>query len=159
MPRSLTSLVLALGPAAVLAGCSKPATVDPAAEPQHGVSSRAPTPSATAIDVVTAVTPSASPTSVAVPASFRAIGTEPFWSARVEGGTLTWSTPEQPDGVAVPISREDDAEKATVSGRIDGHPLELEVRRATCSDGMSDTVYPLSVIRRIGSDVQQGCAR
>lgn len=72
---------------------------------------------------------------------------------------MTWSTPEQPDGVAVLVSRVDDAGKTTVSGRIDGRPLELEVRRATCSDGMSDTVYPLSVIRRIGNDVHQGCAR
>ena len=45
------------------------------------------------------------------------------------------------------------------TGSIGGKPLELEVTRETCSDGMSDTVYPFAVIRRIGPDIQRGCAR
>lgn len=94
-----------------------------------------------------------------IPRSFQALGTEPFWSARVDGDTLTWSTPEQPDGQTVPITRKDAADMAIISTRVNGAILELEVRPATCSDGMSDRVYPLSVIRKLGPDRQQGCAR
>lgn len=94
-----------------------------------------------------------------VPPSFRALGTEPFWSARVEGATLAWSTPEQPDGQAVPITRKDGDGKAVISAKVGGLPLVLEVSPGSCSDGMSDTVYPLSVVRRLGGDVQRGCAR
>lgn len=94
-----------------------------------------------------------------VPPSFRALGTEPFWSARVEGATLAWSTPEQPNGQAVPIIRKDEGGKAVVSAKVGGQALVLEVSPGACSDGMSDTVYPLTVTRRLGEDVQHGCAR
>ncbi|NLR71769.1 hypothetical protein HGI47_12890 [Novosphingobium sp. ERN07] len=90
---------------------------------------------------------------------FRAIGTEPFWSVQVQDGKLTYSTPDMPDGLTVPATMRRSGDAMIHSATIDGKPLELEVTRQTCSDGMSDTVYPLAVIRRIGPDVQRGCAR
>lgn len=151
--RILPRLVLAIAPAVLLAGCSQPSPVAPAPEASQSItptaSSVAPEPSARV----------ASAGAVPVPASFRAIGTEPFWSAKVDGGTLTWSTPEQPDGMALPVSRVEKDGAAILEGQLAGRPLRLEVRSGACSDGMSDTEYPLSVTRRIGADVQQGCAR
>ncbi|MBA4087270.1 MAG: hypothetical protein C0491_05645 [Novosphingobium sp.] len=96
---------------------------------------------------------------VPVPPSFRALGTEPFWSARVDADKLSWSTPEQPEGLTVPVKRQDVAGKVILSGEVGGKALVLEVSVGSCSDGMSDTVYPLTVVRRIGNDTQRGCAR
>lgn len=102
--------------------------------------------------------PNADKTQV-VPHSFRAIGTEPFWSAQVEGAMLTWSTPEQPGSLAVPVTRKERAGGAILNAMIDGQVLELEITGGPCSDGMSDVVYPLSVTRRLDGDTQRGCAR
>lgn len=98
-------------------------------------------------------------TSDDLPLRFRALGTEPFWSVQVQDGKLTYSTPDMPDGLTVPATLRRSGQIVTYSATIDGKPLELEVSRQTCSDGMSDTVYPLAVIRRIGPDIQRGCAR
>ncbi|MBB4615630.1 COG3650 family protein [Novosphingobium taihuense] len=149
--RFLPSLTLAM---ALLASCAKPSPVEPTdAASQSAAATEAPEPTATVADA------GAAASAVAVPASFRAIGTEPFWSAKVEGKMLTWSTPEQPDGISLPVSRVDKDGAAILDGLLEGRPLTLEVRSGACSDGMSDTEYPLSVTRRIGTDVQQGCAR
>lgn len=139
----------------VLAACSAQPTVAPTAASSDDAAS------ATASPAVpeSVATETAKSSAVPIPPSFRAIGTEPFWSASVEGRTLTWSSPEQAGDVVVPVIRTDGDGKATVSGMLEGRPLELVVRFATCSDGMSDTVYPLSVTRRLGSDVHEGCAR
>lgn len=110
---------------------------------------------------VPAPAPAPAPTSppVAVPASFTALGTEPFWSARVDGQTVIYATPEAPDGTRIAVTRQDGAGGARLVAVAGQAPLVLEVTRATCSDGMSDTVYPMSVVRRMGNDVQRGCAR
>jgi uncharacterized membrane protein len=42
---------------------------------------------------------------------------------------------------------------------LDGKALRLTVTKGPCSDGMSDTVYPFSVDRLLGNDLQRGCAR
>lgn len=154
MIRSPLSPLLAL---ALLSACSEPA--DPDASPSG---TAMPSTIATPVE-----TPSPAPTASAtvqtsagdIPARFRAIGTEPFWSVQVRDGTLTYSTPDMPDGLTVPATKRRSDDAMIYSATIDGKPLELEVKRQTCSDGMSDTVYPLAVIRRIGPDVQRGCAR
>jgi len=109
---------------------------------------------------IEAPVPSGSVASAAdIPARFRAIGTEPFWSVQIGDGTLTYSTPELADGITVPATRRSTGAAVIYSATIDGKPLELEVTAQRCSDGMSDAVYPLAVIRRIGPDIQRGCAR
>jgi uncharacterized membrane protein len=94
-----------------------------------------------------------------LPARFRATGTEPFWGAEVAGATLRYSTPEFPDGTAVPVTRAVKDGAVVFSGTIDGKPIELAVSAGPCSDGMSDTVYPWSAARTIGPDIERGCAR
>lgn len=94
-----------------------------------------------------------------IPQRFQAIGTEPFWSARVSEGSLVYSTPDNPEGARVATMRRASGDGIVVSATIDGKPLELEVTRQPCSDGMSDTAYPFAVVRRLGPDIQRGCAR
>lgn len=139
----------------VLAACSSQPTIAPTSGASDDIASG--TASSAVPESVAAETEKSSV--VPIPPSFRAIGTEPFWSASVAGETLTWSSPDQAGDVIVPVIRTDGDGKATVSGMLEGRPLELDVRFATCSDGMSDTVYPLSVTRRLGSDLHEGCAR
>ena len=140
----------------LLSACSAPSDPEPSG-------AAGPSEMAAPVNVLPSATPVATPKDQApvgdIPVRFRAIGTEPFWSVQVQDGTLTYSTPEMPDGLTVPATMRRSGEAMIHSATIDGKPLELEVTRQTCSDGMSDTVYPLAVIRRIGPDVQRGCAR
>ena len=103
--------------------------------------------------------PQPAPPSSSIPATFTALGTEPFWSARVDSATLTYSTPEAPEPKPVPVIRTDGEDRATFTATADGKTLVLEIALGTCSDGMSDAVYPMTAIRRLGEDMQRGCAR
>lgn len=89
----------------------------------------------------------------------RAIGTEPFWNARIEGRCVTYSTPDDQAGTRIWTKFASDADNGTWSGALDGRQFELRTRKAPgCSDGMSDTRYPLAVTLRVRSETRQGCA-
>lgn len=98
-----------------------------------------------------------------IPAQLRALGTEPFWNADIDGTTLTYRTPEFPGGIRITVSRTDgqgpDGPQTVFSGTLDGKPLALTVSSGTCGDGMSDRVYALTAVREIGPDIQRGCAQ
>jgi len=147
------SFALVLAPLALVSACSEPS------EPQAAPSASVDQPAATPMPVEPPAPMATQATSDDLPLRFRALGTEPFWSVQVQDGKLTYSTPDMPDGLTVPATLRRSGQIVTYSATIDGKPLELEVSRQTCSDGMSDTVYPLAVIRRIGPDIQRGCAR
>jgi uncharacterized membrane protein len=97
--------------------------------------------------------------SFALPERFIALGTEPFWAAKVDGARLTYSTPLDEKGRIVAITRSLGADHATVEGALDGRALRLTVTAGPCSDGMSDTVYPFTIARTVGDAVERGCAR
>lgn len=101
----------------------------------------------------------AAPPRFEAPQRFSAIGTEPFWAANVDGARLTYSTPEDSNGKTFPVSRTANATSEELAGLLDGQRFTLIVTAGPCSDGMSDTAYPFSVVRRIGDDTQRGCAR
>lgn len=88
----------------------------------------------------------------------RLTGTEPFWGGRIEGNTLSWSTPELPDGVSVPVTRFPGRGGVSFSGQLDGAPLDILVTPAECSDGMSDRIYPYVATVQTGSETREGCA-
>ena len=94
-----------------------------------------------------------------LPERFTALGTEPFWSAKVAGTRLTYSTPQDAKGRTLSVTRHAAPRVATVEGALDALPLRLQISAGPCSDGMSDTVYPFTVERTVGSDIQHGCAR
>lgn len=99
-----------------------------------------------------------------LPASFRALGTEPFWNARVAGGQLTYTTPEDtmdggdPAGLTIAVERIDRAGAVELRGALKGQQLRITITPGQCSDGMSDNTYPWKAERTLGTDVQRGCA-
>jgi len=87
-----------------------------------------------------------------------ATGTEPFWSVTVTPTTLTYKTPENPDGTAVPARRNPGNNGLGVSATLDGRQVDLAITLAPCSDGMSDRTYPFTVTFVIGEEMRTGCA-
>jgi uncharacterized membrane protein len=93
-----------------------------------------------------------------VPARLRALGTEPFWSARIDGDALTYTTPEDQKGQRATLSRRDQASGTELSGKLGGAAVHIMVTKRSCSDGMSDRTYPFTVVLTLGSDRREGCA-
>jgi uncharacterized membrane protein len=93
------------------------------------------------------------------PVQLRAIGTEPFWNARIEGRCVTYSTPDDQGGTRIWTKFAGNGDEGTWSGALDGRQFELRTRpKPGCSDGMSDNRYPLAVTLRVGGETRQGCA-
>lgn len=113
---------------------------------------------ATSVASAPAATPTPADPPIDPPSDFKAIGTEPFWSASIAGSNLVYSTPDFPAGMRIVVSRKVTAESVEYAGILDGKPLSLTLRAGPCSDGMSDKVYRYSATREIGPDVQRGCA-
>ena len=100
---------------------------------------------------------------------FRVSGTEPFWSIVADEKLVSYSTPENPGGTIVEAATSWGAQGITDSvtgnvtqfwrGKFGTTPFRLEIQPGKCSDGMSDTVYPLSAKLVISTEVRSGCAR
>ena len=94
--------------------------------------------------------------------TLRAIGTEPFWGARIEGRCVTYSTPEDQAGTRIWTSFNPGPDGGIWSGALAGRQFELRTRPAPppgCSDGMSDNRYPFSVTLRVRGETRTGCAK
>lgn len=87
-----------------------------------------------------------------------ALGNEPFWSARIEGAQLTYSTPDNIEGTAIAVTRFAGNGGLGFSGALDGAPLQLAITPGKCSDGMSDRSYPFTATLAISDTVLRGCA-
>lgn len=90
----------------------------------------------------------------------RAVGTEPFWSARVEGRCVTYSTPEDQQGTRIWTRYSQKAGGHGVwIGRLNGKAFEMRTRpEPGCSDGMSDNRYPIAVELLVNGEKRRGCA-
>jgi uncharacterized membrane protein len=95
-----------------------------------------------------------------VPANrIRAIGTEPFWNARIEGRCVTYSHPEDQQGTRVWTKFSGTTTSGTWLGSLGGSPFVLRTRpEPGCSDGMSDNRYPIAVTLTVGGEERSGCA-
>ena len=89
----------------------------------------------------------------------RALGTEPFWSVELTGTEMVYTTPEpleqrapQPNPVVQGTTATYAAETA------DGTALNVTLVATECSDGMSDRIYPLTAMVKIGDLALTGCA-
>jgi uncharacterized membrane protein len=92
-------------------------------------------------------------------AAVRAVGTEPFWGARVEGRCVTYSHPEDQKGTRVWTRFTAAPGGGTWTGLLGGSRFELKVRpKRGCSDGMSDKSYPLAADLVVGGERRSGCA-
>lgn len=145
------------------AGCGK--TADPGPAPTDAATGPGSAPAQP--EAAAPSTPSAQPSATAAPpaaiapivaANVRALGTEPFWNARIEGDLLTYTTPEDQTGRKGRVKRRDTAIGAVFSGRLDDADLVLTLAKRACSDGMSDRAYPLSAVLTLGSERREGCA-
>lgn len=92
-------------------------------------------------------------------APLRAVGTEPFWGARIEGRCVTYSHPEDQAGTRVWTRYTPGPDGGTWAGALGGRRFELRTRSAPgCSDGMSDERYPFAVELLVNGERRQGCA-
>jgi len=85
-------------------------------------------------------------------------GTEPFWGGSVSAGRLTYTTPENPAGQTIPVTRFAGNNGLNFSGTLGGQPFDLAVSKSPCSDGMSDRRYPFSVTLQVAGEMRSGCA-
>lgn len=91
--------------------------------------------------------------------SRRAVGTEPFWSARIVGRCVHYSHMDDQKGARVWTRYRRSAKGEVWSGALNGKLFELGLRNEPgCSDGMSDKRYPNSVELRLGTELRRGCA-
>ena len=84
-------------------------------------------------------------------------GTEPFWSAEVSTAALTYTTPENPEGISGTVERFAGRGGYSISGTLNGRTVDITVTPADCSDGMSDRSFPFAVTMRLGEEVREGC--
>jgi uncharacterized membrane protein len=92
-------------------------------------------------------------------APLRAVGTEPFWGARIEGRCVTYSHPDDQKGTRVWTRFTPGPGGGTWAGALGGRRFELKIRpQPGCSDGMSDRRYPLAADLVVGGERRSGCA-
>lgn len=138
-PRALSSAFVA----ACREGAASPA--EPAAPPASTVASASP-----------CLVQDGKPLRVA---AVRALGTEPFWNARVQGRCVTYSHPEDQKGTRVWTRFAPGPGGGTWSGSLGSRRFELRIRpQRGCSDGMSDRRYPLAAELVVGGERRRGCA-
>ena len=95
----------------------------------------------------------------AVTTKLKALGTEPFWAAEIEGRCVTYRTPEDQHGTRVWTRFAGKPDATVWNGALDGRQFQLTVKaRAGCSDGMSDLSYPMEAVLRVRGETRRGCA-
>ena len=85
------------------------------------------------------------------------LGTEPFWSAEIIGNQLTYSTPEDIDGMAITVTRFAGNNGLGFNGTLEGVPMQVAITPGVCSDGMSDREYPFTATITLGDTMLEGC--
>ncbi|QNM82050.1 hypothetical protein H8M03_08385 [Sphingomonas sabuli] len=89
----------------------------------------------------------------------RAVGTEPFWAASVQGRCVTYSHPEDQAGTRVWTQFSGTAENGTWTGNLNNRPFVMRTSpQPGCSDGMSDRRYPIAVMLTVNGEERGGCA-
>lgn len=89
----------------------------------------------------------------------RAVGTEPFWGARIEGRCVTYSHPGDQKGTRIWARFASGPDGGIWTGALGGRPFRLVTRsQEGCSDGMSDKRYPFAVELVVGGERRTGCA-
>ncbi|HYI42068.1 MAG TPA: hypothetical protein VD768_00385 [Sphingomicrobium sp.] len=93
------------------------------------------------------------------PNLLRAVGTEPFWGARIEGRCVTYSHPENQAGTRIWTQFRGTRDNGVWTGFYANQRFVLRTRpEAGCSDGMSDNRYPIAVSLTVAGEQRNGCA-
>jgi uncharacterized membrane protein len=82
------------------------------------------------------------------------VGTEPFWGVKIDGNTMTYSSPEEPGKPYLVDSTKIVNGKAELTGA----GITVSLTAGTCSDGMSDRVYPVTAVVTLDGKTLNGCA-
>jgi uncharacterized membrane protein len=87
------------------------------------------------------------------PAPYHALGTEPFWNLLIDEHDLTFTQPD-----AQPIRQRTPPVIHGIAGEIYQTPrINANIVHGTCSDGMSDRVYPDKVQVAVDGRQFNGC--
>jgi len=87
------------------------------------------------------------------------LGTEPFWSLRIDGTTFTLRGLDRPDLVATAPGAAIQSGRATwIAKSADGRQLTVTLYVSECSDGMSDRKYPMTAEVVLRDETLRGCA-
>jgi heat shock protein HslJ len=85
--------------------------------------------------------------------TYRALGTEPFWSVTINGGRMVYDDAQgRKVAVRTPAARPSFNGRRYVSRR-----LTVDITRQPCSDGMSDFTYADTVRVTVDGRVLRGC--
>lgn len=88
------------------------------------------------------------------PAPYRALGTEPFWNVLIDQHHVTFIEPDQAQPLRDPRPRP----IVSSAGETYRTPrMTVVITRGTCSDGMSDRVYPDTVRVTVEGRQLSGC--
>lgn len=95
-----------------------------------------------------------------IPANaLKAVGTEPFWAARINGRCVTYMTPENQQGTRIWTSFDGSRDSGVWTGYYKDQRFVFRTRPAPgCSDGMSDKRYPVGVTLVVEGEERLGCA-
>jgi len=92
------------------------------------------------------------------PARIDGAGTEPFWALAIDRQAVRYSSPDEPAGRSGTVVRVGAHGRLVLSGTLAGESLRAELTRETCSDGMSDRVWPFRLAVTLGARTLSGCA-
>lgn len=85
------------------------------------------------------------------------LGTEPFWTLRVEGTQGLWTTPEDQPGTRFAVTRFAGNGGLGFSGTLGDRPLVATLTPGQCSDGMSERSFPFVATIALGEETLRGC--
>ena len=89
----------------------------------------------------------------------KALGTEPFWGAKIEGRCVTYSTPEDQAGTRIWTKYQVVPDGQVWTGTFQNRPFKLVLQaKPDCSDGMSDRTYPTEALLTVAGEELKGCA-
>ncbi len=85
--------------------------------------------------------------------AYTALGTEPFWSLKIDGDEMHFDRAGYPKVTATPFQ----ARPSFNGWRYLATAMTVDVTFAPCSDGMSDRTYKDSVTIMVGNTQYKGC--
>jgi heat shock protein HslJ len=99
------------------------------------------------------IIPDARPSEAVEQASYKGLGTEPFWGLTIESGVMTFQRAGEPD-----VSASSYEARPSFNGwRYVSDRITADVTFTQCNDGMSDNVYKDTVTVMVDNVQYKGC--